>query len=335
MAKRRPFSRTKRQSSGRRPGGSNALVRNAINSGRAQAAAVLGFRQAQLKHRERAMKKVEVQGPRSAAKAFSIPRQSLRALGSPNSAGLLIAEGDSWFDYPFHDVLRFLEDDHAFEIESVAHRGDRVEDMAYSDGQLEEFARRLEKMLRNNKVPKAILLSGGGNDIAGDEFSILLNHAKSPIAGLNDDIVNGVVHQRILAAYTRIISAISAVCERYLQRRVPIIVHGYDYVVPDGRGFMGGFWLLPGPWLKPGFEQKGFFDTDANIQIMKSLMNTFNDMLRSAVGIPAFSHVTYLDLRRTLPVDATYKKYWANELHPTERGFGMVAEKFATVVNGL
>lgn len=30
------------------------------------------------------------------------------------SAGMLIAEGDSWFDYPLHDVLSDLEDFHGF-----------------------------------------------------------------------------------------------------------------------------------------------------------------------------------------------------------------------------
>ena len=33
-------------------------------------------------------------------------------------------------------------------FESVAHKGDRVEDMAFSPGQLDEFSRRLEKILR-------------------------------------------------------------------------------------------------------------------------------------------------------------------------------------------
>ena len=29
------------------------------------------------------------------------------------SAGTLVAEGDSWFDYPFHDVLEMLDDDYS------------------------------------------------------------------------------------------------------------------------------------------------------------------------------------------------------------------------------
>ena len=35
----------------------------------------------------------------------------------------------AWFDYPLQDVLRLLEDDHLYDVESVAHKGDCVEDM--------------------------------------------------------------------------------------------------------------------------------------------------------------------------------------------------------------
>jgi hypothetical protein len=85
------------------------------------------------------------------------------------SAGVVIAEGDSWFDYPFHDILSDLEDNYGFDVESVAHRGDTIEDMAYSGGQLDDFSRLVEKVLRIGVLPRAILLSGGGNDVAGDE----------------------------------------------------------------------------------------------------------------------------------------------------------------------
>src|SRR5215510_4633068 len=61
------------------------------------------------------------------------------------SAGTLIAEGDSWFDYPFDDVLAELQDSYGYDVESVAHRGDAVENMAYGGGQLDAFARRVEK----------------------------------------------------------------------------------------------------------------------------------------------------------------------------------------------
>jgi hypothetical protein len=52
-----------------------------------------------------------------------------------------------------------LENEHGFDVESVAGAGDRVEDMAYSGGQLANFKNILEKLLRRTELPKAILLS--------------------------------------------------------------------------------------------------------------------------------------------------------------------------------
>jgi hypothetical protein len=166
--------------------------------------------------------------------------------GTSESIGVLIAEGDSWFDYPMQDVLRLLEDDYLFDVESVAHKGDCVEDMAHARGQFEELARRLEKLLRDGKVPRAILLSGGGNDIAGDEFAMILNYATSTLPALNEDIVRGLIDVRLKEAFASMISALTTIAKSYLGRSIPIVIHGYDYPIPDGRGFMGGWWILPG-----------------------------------------------------------------------------------------
>lgn len=89
------------------------------------------------------------------------------ALALLRMAGVLVAEGDSWFDYPLHDVLKILEDHHGYDVESVAHKGDPIEEMAYGGNQLEDLTRRLEKVLARGIVPRALLVSGGGNDVAG------------------------------------------------------------------------------------------------------------------------------------------------------------------------
>jgi lysophospholipase L1-like esterase len=262
----------------------------------------------------------------------AIPPQTIRALAVPPATGLLVAEGDSWFDYPLHDVLSILEDEHGFDVESVARKGDTVEDMAYSDGQFDDFVRLLEKLLRQERVPDAILLSGGGNDIAGDEFAMLLNHAASGLPPLNDDVVRGVIDVRARDAYAFLISGLTEIAVRLLKRPIPIILHGYDYPVPDGRGFLGGFAFLPGPWLQPGFHRKGHGDVDANTAIIGKLIDAFNTMLRQLARTAGFGHVRYVDLRGTLSNAAAYKRDWANELHPTERGFRAVALKIASAI---
>ncbi len=307
----------------------------AIRSGYAAARDVIAFRAKQARKRRAAERRAAPARTRVLRAPAPIPAKTQALVARAPSTGVLIAEGDSWFDYPFHDVLRMLEDDFLYDVESVAHKGDSVEDMAHSGGQLEEFARRLEKLLRAGKVPRAILLSGGGNDIAGDEFAVLLNHAASSLPVLNEDIVRGIIEVRLRTAYARIIGAITAIAQSYLSRSIPIVTHGYDYALPDGRGFLGGFWILPGPWLSPGFQKKGHGDFGRNIGVIVQLMDRFNTMLQTLSALPEFAHVHYLDLRGTLKHDGTYKTDWANELHPTEKGFALVTRKFADLIATL
>jgi len=322
------MSTKKKRSSRGRPRVVRAGLLQAIRHGEARAAEVIAFRA--IRRRTRA--KAAARASRVRAVAPRIPDSTRRALGSSASAGVLIAEGDSWFDYPLHDVLKLLEDEYGYDVESVAHKGDRVEEMAYSEGQLDEFARRLEKLLRAGNVPKAILLSGGGNDIAGDGFSILLNHAMSTLPPLNESIVSGVIDVRLRDAYITIVAAISSIAHEYLGRFLPIVMHGYDYPVPDGRGFLGGWGPLPGPWLRPGFREKSYRDLASNTALMKVLIDRFNSMLLELTMIPRFGHVHYLNLRGTLATGANYEKDWGNELHPTGKGFKKVTALFADLI---
>jgi lysophospholipase L1-like esterase len=253
------------------------------------------------------------------------------------TAGFLVAAGDSWFDYPFHDVLKLLEDNYGYNVESAAHRGDPIEAMAYQGGQLDKFARCLEKVVAHGTSPKAVLLSGGGNDIAGSEFGMLLNNATSNVGGWNSEIVDGVLRQRILIAFTSMLASIDHLCQQYTGKRLPILVHGYDYPVPDGRGFWGG-WPFPGPWLEPGFREKLFTDLATNVALMHDIIDRFNQGLAALVKDPAFSQVHYVDLRNTLSTQLgndAYQNWWDNELHPTEKGFTLVTDKFAAELRSL
>lgn len=264
--------------------------------------------------------------------ALAARRDLTVAKGELASAGTLVAEGDSWFDYPLQDVLSELAHGHGYDIESVAHRGDTVEGMAFNDHQLAAFTGCIDKLLRRNIRPRAILLSGGGNDLAGDEFGMLLNHAASGSRGLNEAVVTGVIDQRLPDAYATILGAVTAVCRGLVGEPLPILVHGYDYPVPDGRGFAGGWSFLPGPWLEPGFRSKGYASMTERKAIMVRLIDRFNEMLRRLLTTPEFGHVRYVDLRRTLSNGQDYKDWWANELHPTRSGFTRIAERMAKAI---
>jgi hypothetical protein len=304
------------------------MAKRQVKTGQAMAERVDRGRRAALRQRSRAIAAAQ---PVRARRAAPLDPKFVRAAG-PKGIATVIAEGDSWFDYLWFDILDTLEDDYGYDIESTARAGDRVESMAYDQGQLTKFRKALEKVVRRGEVPKAILLSGGGNDIAGEQFFMLLDHAASPAPGLNDDVVRGVVDVRVRDAYLVLIAAITRLCETTMGRVVPIVMHGYDRAVPDGRGF-GDPWPipgLPGPWLRPGFTLKGFTSDSVNKAIVGDLIDRFNRMLR---GVAAqFPHVRYVDLRGTLPNGANYRDWWANELHPSEKGFKAVAARFAAAI---
>jgi hypothetical protein len=284
-------------------------------------------------------------GGRLADRVLARRRTTLAAAAGRPKLGLLIAEGDSWFDYPFYDVLELLEAE-GWEIESVAHRGDNLEDMAHDPGQVERLTRAFEKVRDEGKKPRAILLSGGGNDIAGDEFAVLVNHANSGLPVLNATVADGVIRERLRIAMASLVGVATRLSESHFGERARVVLHGYDYPVPDGRGWLGGGWILPGPWLEPGFRRKGHVAAtpqdrlsvlQANALVLRDLIDRYNVMLAALVldlAASGLSHVRYVDLRGTLSaaLPSGYKADWGNELHPTRPGFAKVTARIAAAL---
>lgn len=65
------------------------------------------------------------------------------------------------------------------------------------------------------------------------------------------------------------------------------------------------------------------------------IVDRYNAMLTEFVARPSAAHVRYVDLLGTLSTGADYREYWANELHPTGRGFELLAAKFVTALDAL
>ena len=329
---------------------SPALVRataKAIGLGAKQAEWVIERRGAALATRARAVARaakpapeLHVVGGRKAPAKKAVAKKATAArtataVRAGTSRGVLVAEGDSWFDYPFHDVLKELDDSFGWEIEHVAHYGHTVESMAYDGGQLDDFVRAIEKVARRGETPRAILLSGGGNDVAGEGFGMLVNHRSSPVHGLEPKVLEGIVETRVRTAYATILAAVTTACEALVGAKVPILLHGYDYPVPDGRGLLGGWGPLPGPWLQPGFAEKGYDDLAERIGLTRELIDRLYAMLASVVALPPFAHVKLVDLRESLSTELAnnrYKAWWGNELHPTHQGFTKVAGLFDAAI---
>jgi hypothetical protein len=266
-------------------------------------------------------------------------------------AGYLIAEGDSWFDYPGLDVLGALSggrlaDGSRYKVYTAASAGDTVESMAFDPNQRQGFLRQFVNVADAGKKQdvKAILLSGGGNDIAGREFYMLLNNANSPTGALSplDGPVADAIIDRVARSLESLIGTAAQFSERVLGRRdIPILIHGYGQAVPDGRPFLFG-WPLPGPWLQPGFAAKGYLregDADAlekNTQVVADLIDRFNNRIaRIPAALSGVADVRYVDVRPVMHntvAGSVYKQDWANELHPRDAAFVRVAEAFHTAI---
>lgn len=250
---------------------------------------------------------------------------------------IVVAEGDSWFDYkPAYvgigtkDLLGHLQTSGRLNVHRVSKAGDTLENMVYGTattgdgpGLVPKLPNQIEKTLEaiQDKNADAFFFSGGGNDLAGVELAGYLNHRESgapPIRSGTVDYIFGSYFEKALA------DLIAKV--RGAKPGIPIFLHGYDYAVPDGRdvGFLG--FSFAGPWLKPALTQKRHLSLDEGRKIMVNILDRFNAALKRVAA--AHKAVHYMDLRGTLRSGAKYKDDWANELHPTSDGF----KKIATVI---
>lgn len=244
----------------------------------------------------------------------------------------VLADGDSWFDYPLgKDVLDYLNNYFKHPVTKLSKAGSTLNELVYGPDEL--FRRdpsqgktrltRVVEKLREQPFD-AFLFSGGGNDIAGDEFFSFVNHAESTLANPNKEVLDGVVHGTFRKAYEDLIDVLLTE-----KPNLPIFVHGYDFPWPDGRGAIA--LGIVGPWFDGTFRKKGFpivnKDDEPGLKrrraVLDEFIRAFNVMLDN-IETKYMGHVFKVDLLGTLKNHSD----WANELHPTNEGFAAVALKF-------
>ena len=251
---------------------------------------------------------------------------------------LLVAEGDSWFDFPFHphvvSSLRRL----GYAVKEVADPTHTLEFMATSQPQKDKFSAKLRELATRKTRPTAVLLSGGGNDFV-DVLPFLLNDYNPRTPTLNPSEVDKFSENHLRKHYVEWLNFVTSTCDDIFgsDKRIPILIHGYAYAVPDGRHN-----LFSGPWLRKEFRAKGHMNLTQNTKTIAALIDTFNDVLSLLPSPTNLDHVRYVDLRNTLTNDLNrengkrkYRRDWRDELHPTEYGFGNVAAEFSSVIEGL
>lgn len=251
----------------------------------------------------------------------------------------VVAEGDSWFNYIIgKDVVWWLRRRFGYEIHEAAYPGATLNQMAYGPDRVEvgdldvrsitQLAETL--FLIENHRPRIVMLSGGGNDIAGVEFIQLLKHAEASTSGANLKVVEGLLDS-YEEAYQVMLTAIEEKLDS-LRLSCHIILHGYDFPFPKGKGVGLAPVNFVGPWFHESFSERGYLldEIHRRRSILNQILTMFNDRL-AAIAAQRSPRVRFLNLLNTL----TEEDHWANELHPTNAGFKMIAEKFDAMILNL
>jgi hypothetical protein len=235
----------------------------------------------------------------------------------------IVAEGDSWFDYPRYLERRGgiiprlserLEDRLAAEsILNLAHHGDTVEQML---GVAQRT--KLVRVLKEGSFD-AILFSGGGNDIAGDQFALWLKERSDSLNAA--DALREDVFASVLTIVQRGFEDLLAIRNEHAKEAV-IFTHAYCVPFPSRRGVCG-----LGPWLHPALELRGWHDPAEQRAIVRTMLARLDEKLK-ALAAAAHNNVVHVD---TLSIEIAQKN-WANEIHPDGDGFDMVTDAFEKVI---
>lgn len=243
---------------------------------------------------------------------------SKQALDLDNTTADVLAIGDSWFWYPMPggSLINFIGDlvrPKGHKILVAGNNGAEVYD--YVQG---KYRRQVKELLRlYGSTASAVLISGGGNDFAGfNDLRPLLNEDCSKATSAqgcfrpgDDEGTVGFLTDKMYEHYALLVTRILVVIPAFAS----VLVHTYDYAVPDGRGVLG-----KQGWLKPALD-----DAQVPPQLQQACINLLMDSAHSVltrIAAGAGGRVVLVDSRGTL-----VQKDWANELHPRPSGFKKIA----------
>lgn len=264
-----------------------------------------------------------VASPAMPTASTSTGRRRASATRTQVEALRLVAEGDSWFDYPVPffggGVVPRLEDRIGLPILNMAEAGDEVRFMLGTK-QRSELAHRLRTGAPGGARWDALLFSGGGNDLTDNPMALWIKQFDAG-ASADDHIDSnrlGFALDLVRAGYEDVIALRDS-----LSPETHLFFHTYDFAIPDGRGVCG-----KGPWLKPTFDYRGFEDVQFAGKVVEAMLKRFADLVETF----ASRTVTVVPTQGTLSATA---RSWHNELHPSRRGFDSIAEKFEAALRGV
>lgn len=267
----------------------------------------------------------------------------------------VLAEGDSWFEFPqvIKDILDWLDEEPGYAVYSMAYAGDWLSNILYEGKYVEELP-----LIR----PHAFMLSGGGNDIVGIErLPGLLRHAvEDGPRGDDEPIPPGLLPTKLpddpalkakvelgrryysdefpyvlATTFIMYVLMINSVRKKYPDLK--IITQGYDYAIPR----KGAHWedvlrrfyqpiinklVKSGGWLWQPLVLRGIVEPEKQRSVLIALIWDFNETLIQLGDL--FDHVYHVDSRGLATEDD-----WFDEMHLTSKTYKRVAKVYKTIID--
>lgn len=275
---------------------------------------------------------------------------------------VVLAEGDSWFQFPkiylkdpVKDIIDWMIEDPIFAVKSLAAGGDWLSNIFYAGEYIEE----LPKL-----TPDVFLISGGGNDLVGNNrLALMVRNISTD--GLNNLQVIGLFKSLIekrredddidLVQYKRGLKFVSQDFFKFLNlyfvqyfvflhnitthdkyQNMLILTQGYDFAIPFNKSRAN--WVTfrrlvneitdTGGWLFEPLSIKGITDPKDQKAVIYTLIYEFNEMLIQLAEFHKHPNVFHIDCRGLATEDD-----WFDELHLKSDTFEKIANVFKLCIN--
>ncbi|MEQ1685314.1 MAG: hypothetical protein ABL916_16845 [Burkholderiaceae bacterium] len=262
--------------------------------------------------------------------------------------GLVVGWGDSWLDYRLPEIFGGgdLGDDvrdhlAAFSYEAPPtycawEKWPTIQSMAAGTHAFCKWLKTEVETRQQDAPLRAIVLSGGGNDVVGATLEEMLLNGPQTGGIAFDPTLLGECMTALKAHYITVITDVLACIDKLVEDHtlpdasIPVIVHGYDYPYPqgvwDGAVKPLELWLFD-PFQNKSYDLSDPAHFDAAVKAMRYLMEELRSTLASVVAAFPVGRVRQVDLLGTIetcwPADPMSK--WANDLHPFSDAYEQLA----------
>ena len=292
---------------------------------------------------------------------FKKIRSGFRVLDNNSPNQIVLAEGDSWFNYPIilTDIIDRIAMDKDLAVYSIASGGDWLLNMLNGRQYVEQLS---------ISHPDWFLISGGGNDLVGarrlatilqpdggsEEFQknewaqrIILDLAEKTFIPLKEDFFDGMkflskdFYALLMFFHLQYYYLFNGILKGGRDSKpkfdgIKIITQGYDYPLPSFAlrfGLNPLEWYVPfirkflghGGWLKGPLQIRGINNSEDQRKVMYAMIYLFNEMMIEIGTLfnKEGARVFHIDSRESVG-----KNGWADELHPRPAHFIRIGQTF-------